>query len=372
MDCILEVNGLKKTFALSNKQRMINKTNDKYKVAVNNLSFKAYKGEIYGLLGPNGAGKTNILEALYFLSLGRSFRVNDHYDLIKKGKEQAEILAEIETGEITRKIHIILTKDTKQIFINNKLVTKTSDLAKTVNVLLFEPKDVLLFKGLPKNRRNFLDISIAKKSNPYLEYISKYNLLLKERNEILKQEKIDLNLLEINTEMILKISGPIISYRQMYIKDINDILIKITRVLTCACDRIEVIYKPFIPYNDNFYQVAKEAYKTNLESDIKHKATSIGVHRDDFQVKWNNKDIAEYGSQGENRIAAIALKLSPYFLIEDKDKRPIIALDDVMSELDQKHRQKLIDFLKKFEQVFITATNLEINGANQLRLKKEN
>ena len=88
-------------------------------------------------------------------------------------------------------------------------------------------------------------------------------------------------------------------------------------------------------------------------------------------MNLNGRDVGEYGSQGENRIAALALKLSPYFLIEDKDKRPIIALDDVMSELDQNNRLRLITFLKKFEQVFITATRLEVNGASHYQIKKK-
>ena len=104
---------------------------------------------------------------------------------------------------------------------------------------------------------------------------------------------------------------------------------------------------------------------------MRRKATSIGVHREDFSVNLNGRDIGEYGSQGENRLAALALKLSPDFLIEDRDKRPIIVLDDVMSELDQNNRLRLIEFLKKFEQVFITATRLEVAGANHYQIKKK-
>ena len=104
---------------------------------------------------------------------------------------------------------------------------------------------------------------------------------------------------------------------------------------------------------------------------MKKKVTSIGIHREDFSVNLNGRDVGEYGSQGENRLVALALKLSPYFLIEDRDKRPIVALDDVMSELDQNHRLRLITFLKKFEQVFITATRLEISGATHYQIKKK-
>lgn len=323
------------------------------------------------LTGPNGAGKTNIVESLYYLSLARSFRVNDDDDLIKNGKDKAEIDAVVTEGKINRKIKIIITKEGKQVFINNKPVSKLSELAKCMNVVLFEPKDVMLFRGSPKARRNFLDISISKKSSPYLDYISRYEKVLKERNEILKGDSIDRILLEANTEMLVKLSGPIVSYRQMYVKDINDILIKITRALTGEDNQIQVIYKPFVDFDENFQKNATELFKRAEDNDLKKKATSIGVHREDISVTLNGRDVGEFGSQGENRIAALALKLSPYFLIEDKDKRPIVALDDVMSELDQSHRQRLIMFLKKFEQVFITATRLEVEDANHYQLKKK-
>ena len=324
------------------------------------------------LTGPNGAGKTNIVEALYYLSLARSFRINDDENLIKKGKDKAEIEALVSEGKITRKIRIIITEDGRQVFINNKPAQRLSELSKCVNVVLFEPKDVMLFRGPPKARRDFLDISISKKSSPYLDYISRYDKVLRERNEILKSDNIDQILLDTTTEMLAKLSGPIISYRQMYVKDINDILIKITRALTGEDNKIEVIYKPFVEGDPNSVtKNAKEALKRAEESDKKKKATSIGVHREDISVSLNGRDIGEFGSQGENRIAALALKLSPYFLIEDKDKRPVVALDDVMSELDQTHRQRLITFLKKFEQVFITATRLEVEGASSYQIKKK-
>ncbi len=342
-------------------------------------NFRNHKFAIYEfspklnvLTGHNGAGKTNIVEAIYYLSLARSFRTNNDEDLITKGKDTAEIETVIIEGDIKRRIKIIITKTGKQILINNKPVSKLSELARCVNVVLFEPKDVMLFRGLPKDRRNFLDVSISKKLSTYLDYISRYDKVLKKRNEILKSNNIDKDLLDTTTEMLVKLSGPIISYRQMYVKDINDILIKITRALTGACVKIEVIYKSFVEYNQDFIKNATEAFKRAEDGDLKHKATSIGIHREDFSVALNGRDIGEFGSQGENRIAALALKLCPYLLIDDRDKRPIVVLDDVMSELDQEHQERLITFLKKFEQVFITATELEIDGASHYILKNKN
>ena len=323
------------------------------------------------ITGPNAVGKTNIVEAIQYLSLGHSFRTNDICDLIQKGQNQAKIELIIKEGEIERKIIAVLLKTGQVISINEKPIKKLSELSKVVNVILFEPKDVLLFRGAPKERRNFLDVSISKKSPNYIQYLSNYEKLLRERNEILKASKIDENLLEINTDMLVKTSHAIVKYRKAYAEDINDILNKITRALTGTCEKFELHYYPFIQPNSEFEENAKNAFKKALENDLRIKATSIGCHREDLSMSLNDRDIGEFGSQGENRIAALALKLAPYFLIEDKEKRPIVVLDDIMSELDQTHKQNLINFLKRFEQVFITATRLEIEGSKHYQIKKK-
>lgn len=321
------------------------------------------------LTGPNGVGKTNVMEAIYYLSLARSFKNTENENLVFKGTEEAEVSAVIMEGSKIRKIRILISREGRKVFINNKPVSRISDLSKSMNVVLFEPKDVNLFCGPPKARRSFIDISISKKSDPYLEYISRYEKVLRQRNDILKSNDINKTLLDTTTEMLIKLSGPIISYRQMYIKDINDILIKIARTLTGAKNQVEIIYKPFVEYGPDFNKEALKAFKGAESNDIRRKVTSIGIHREDFTVNLNGRDIAEFGSQGENRIIALALKLSPYFIIEDKDKHPVVVLDDVMSELDEYHSRRLITFLKKLEQVFITSTQLQVNGANQYQLK---
>ena len=320
--------------------------------------------------GPNAAGKTNIIEAIYYLSIARSFRGVEDDELICKGSEYAEIDSEVLEGTIRRKIHILITKKGRQVLLNGKKVSKLSELTKCVNVLLFEPKDVMLFRGSPRERRNFLDINLSKKYPVYLEYISRFEKILKERNEMLKSDIIDEKLLAANTELFVKYAAPIVEYRTRYIKDINDILIKITRAITGVRGKIEILYKPFIPFDKDFKSRATEALNAALENDLRHKATSIGPHREDFSVSLNKRDIGAFGSQGENRLVALSLKLSPYFLIEDKEKKPVVVLDDVMSELDQTHQENLIKFLKKFKQVFITATELDIDGANPLKITK--
>ena len=328
-----------------------------------------FKKNLNIFTGPNAAGKTNIVEAIHYLSLARSFRTSEDEELISKGSQQAEIQAVCAEGELNRKIQIIISKNGKSAFINGKPISRIIDLFNTTNVLLFEPDDVKMFRDTPSKRREFLDVNLCKKSKPYLDYSSKYKKVLRERNEILKSENVDKDLLDSTTELLVKLSGPIVSYRQMYVKDINDILNKITRALTGEKGKLEIIYKPFVEYGRDFTKQATEAFKRAEERDLHQKATSIGVHREDFSIALNGRDIGQFGSQGENRIVAIALKLSPYFLIDDKDKRPIVVLDDVMSELDKAHGVRLIKFLQKLEQVFITATNLKVEGAAQYQIK---
>ena len=320
------------------------------------------------LVGPNTAGKTNVAESIYYLSIAKSFRTDEDKELITNSKDKAEIEAICSEGQLNRKIKIIITREGRQILLNGKPTTR-SELSKNVNVLLFEPKDVLMFRGSPKTRRTFLDINLCKKSQPYLDYLARYNKVLKERNDLLKSNNVDPVLLEATTEMLVKLSDPIVLYRQMYVKDINDILIKITRALTGVEGKLEIIYRPFVEPGKDFQKNALEAFKRAEERDLHQKATSIGIHREDFSICLNGRDIGQFGSQGENRIVALALKLSPYFLIDDKYKRPVIVLDDVMSELDKEHCVRLINFLKKFEQVFITATNLKIAGAAQYQIE---
>ena len=337
-----------------------------------NHSYKEleFSNGINVITGMNTAGKTNIVEAIYYLSLARSFRGVDDEDIINRSSEYAEIDSLVVEGSLKRKIHIIITKKGRSVLVNGKKVSKLSDLSKCVNVLLFEPKDVLLFRGTPKERRNFLDINLSKQFPIYLEYISRYEKALRQRNELLKSGNYDQKLLDTVTEMLVKYSGPIIKYRAMYVKDINDILIKITRALTGVKEKIEIHYRPFVSDTSDFDKVALDAYNRALESDLKHKATSIGIHREDISVSLNGKDIGTFGSQGENRLVALALKISPYFMVKDEDKKPVIVLDDVMSELDEEHQTRLIKFLKNFSQVFITGTELDIDGATHIQLNK--
>ena len=324
------------------------------------------------IVGDNASGKTNIVEAIHFLSLARSFRTSETSELIKYERQFATIEARVEEDTIHKNITAILTPSSKKITCNKKPIRKISELSNLINVIVFEPKDALMFSDSPLVRRNFLDINLSKKSPVYLENLMMFDKLLKERNTLLKEDNVDEIQLGIVTSQLISVQEVLCKYRQAYISEINSVLSKIITSIKGQDEEAHLEYYPFVKVDDKFVDIATRAYERIKESDIKHKVTQIGIHREDMKMILNGKDISTHGSQGENRLAVIALKLCPFFLIEDKDKKPIVVLDDVMSELDKTHQDRLLKFLEKLEQVFITSTKLTIKNASVYEVKKAN
>jgi DNA replication and repair protein RecF len=321
------------------------------------------------IVGDNAEGKTNIVEAIHYLSLARSFRTTEDVNLIKDKSDYAVIDAEILEGDIKKKINVVITGSGKKVKSNSKAINRLSELSELVNVVVFEPPRVMLFKESPKARRDFLDISLSKQSPMYLEYITNYESALRERNELLKSDKPNKTQLDVVTNIIVDVAEKIVRYREMYVEQINKVLSKVVTSIKGEKEVAKIKYLPFVRPDANYQTNAKSAFSKALEGDLKKRVTSIGPHREDFKMSLNGKEVAKYGSQGENRILALALTLSPYFLIEDKDKRPIVVLDDIMSELDEENKERLLSFLSKFEQVFITSTSLEVINATVYEVK---
>lgn len=307
------------------------------------------------IYGPNGSGKTNLVEAIYYLSLTRSFRTNNEDSLINLKTDNFKIKARICRDFGSNYVYIFKNKEGKYIEINNKNIKKISEINKSTNCLIFSPKDVNLLKDLPKERRNFMNLLISKIDDEYLKDFIQFNKILKNRNAILKENSIDLKLLNVVTKQLIEVSKKLYSFRKRYLKKLDEALKNAySKIAKDENKLIEIVYKPIIDNLKSFEEIATRMYKDSLEEDLKKKTTTIGVHKEDFMIKVNGKNVGIYGSQGENRIATLALKLAPYYLKENN--KPIIILDDVLSELDDKHQSNLLSMLKDFEQVFITST----------------
>jgi len=306
--------------------------------------------------GPNGAGKTNIVEAIFYLAFASSFRTNEDVDLIYQNQPLAYLEGVFSDGKYPQKVQIELQAAGKKIAVNGHGIRRLSELNNVANVLVFTPKDVLFFDDAPRIRRRYLDTNISKNASYYLRTLLVAEKALKERNRLLKQQNPDLTHLEIMTDKLIQASEGIVDYRAEYIihlqKAFNYVLSKITTGLM----NVKLRYLPFINLGENWRERAKTAYQRTLPYDLEHHGTSIGYQREDIIAEIDDQPITASASQGQKRLIAIAIKLAPYFLVEEEAKKPIIILDDGLSELDEKHRKKVLEFLTPLNQTFITTT----------------
>ncbi len=320
------------------------------------------------IYGDNASGKTNLVEGIYYFAFARSFRCKDDSLLKRNGETAAYLRTIYDRYGYDSKIEIALPPVGKRILINDKKVSKVSELSKQLNIIYFIPNDVNLLKATPKERRNFLDMIISKVNTSYLDLIVDYNKVLKERNALLKEENVDLNLLEVIDQKYVDLNYKIYKFRIEFIRKVNNVLPQVFNKLFLKDVKAKMIYKSFVKNYQTKDELA-EYIKSQHDVDIKFKISVSGVQKDDFSLIVDDKDIGKYGSQGENRLSVICLKMVNYFLSED-DNKPIVILDDVLSELDKEHENSLIEFLKTLEQVFITSTKkYEIENVHYYYIK---
>ena len=315
--------------------------------------------------GQNAQGKTNIIESIFLCSMGKSFRTNKDKELIKIGKEKS--IVEIEFQKIDRdgKIKIELSNK-KNIYINNIKIKKLSELLGKINIVIFTPDDIEIIKGSPQNRRRFLDIMISQLRPNYMHILSMYLKNIEQRNNYLKQIKElnkDENLLEIWDEKISEYTSKVYIYRKEFIEKIINKIKKIHYEITQGKEEIEIEYISNCENKEKYLELLKQRRKL----DIIKGYTTKGIHRDDFIIYINGKELSTYGSQGQQRTAILSLKLSELNIIFDEiGEYPILLLDDFMSELDSLRRSNLLRNINN-TQVIITCTDkLTLENLNYL------
>lgn len=310
------------------------------------------------IIGNNGSGKTNIIEAIYYLSLTKSFRAPDEI-LIKENTPFAIIESKIKE-ENTNNYKIVLTQNSKNIKINNKQINRLSDYISKINVILFSVEDMKLIKDNPSAHRKLITMDLSSIDNEYLILLSTYNRVLKQRNTYLKQMMINStlpkNYLNIITEKLVDLNLKIYKKRKEYIKSINSFISEIFYQIT---NRENLT----IDYITNIKYFAKEEllkdFDKNLMKDINYGKTTIGIHLDDYVFKINNQNIKAYLSEGETKNAVISYKLSEIKYCQSVLKKsPILLLDDLFSELDKNKINNILQFLDKDIQTFITTTDI--------------
>ena len=321
------------------------------------------------IYGDNAQGKTNILESIFICSLGKSFRTNKEKELINKEKEFAKI--EMKSSKEDRDIKINFEINEKKKFsINGIPVKRTSEILGKNYIVLFTPEDITILKNEPSKRRRFLNIMISQLRPMYVHLLNQYNKTIEQRNTYLKQIKYEgkpISNLDIWDEQIVELGTKIYEYRKEFIEKINKKIYDIHLKTTENKEEIKV------KYISNIGKNYLECLKKNKNSDIQKGYTQIGIHRDDFEIYINDNPVSIYGSQGQKRTTIISLKLAEANVIYDEiGERPVILLDDFMSELDKKRIQGLFENIKE-NQVIITCTDsFKINNTKYKLYKVTN
>ena len=310
--------------------------------------------------GDNAQGKTNILESIFLCSMGKSFRIKKEKELIKLGEKNAEIEINYNKSDRGGKIDYIIS-DKKQIKINDIKINKLSELLGNINTVMFSPDDIEILKGGPQKRRKFLNMMISQLRPKYVYNYNLYMQTLEQRNNYLRQiknENKSENLLEIWDEKLVEYAEIIYKYRYEFINKIKEKIEKIHYNITNEKEKISMHYISDFNNIENF----KNKLKNNRKQDIQKGYTSIGIHRDDFIIYINKKELSIYGSQGQFRTSILSLKLAELYTIYDEiGEYPILLLDDFMSELDDSRRKKFIEN--------ITETQVLITGTHKLALE---
>lgn len=321
------------------------------------------------LYGDNAQGKTNILEAIYIAGTTKSHKGSKDRELIYFDEEESHIRMKVHKDVMDYQIDMHLKKSkTKGIAINGLPIKRARELFGVVNIVFFSPQDLNIIKDGPGERRKFVDFELCQLDGIYLNDLTNYNKCLNQRNKLLKDlyyQPSLLSTLEVWDEQLIYYGTRIIHRRKQFIQDLNQIIYTIHKNLTGQKEEILLTYEPNVEEINYREQLSK-----NSESDCKMKTTSVGPHRDDICVLVNGIDIRKYGSQGQQRTAALSLKLSEIQFVKQIIKdTPVLLLDDVLSELDSNRQNYLLSSIKDI-QTIITCTGLDDFVEKQFEVNK--
>lgn len=308
--------------------------------------------------GDNAQGKTNILEAVYLSGTTKSHKGSKDRDMIRFGEDEAHLRTFVKKKETDYQIDIHLKKNkTKGIAINGVPIRKASELFGIANFVFFSPEDLGIIKQGPSERRRFLDMELCQLDRLYLHNLGKYNRIVNQRNKLLKDLRFQRDLedtLDIWDEQLAKYGAKVIEGREIFVAQLGSILGEIHEKLTGGKEKLQISYEKNVSKEE-----IRSCIRKSRERDLKLKTSSVGPHRDDLLFLADSVDIRRFGSQGQQRTAALSLKLSEIELV----KRiiydtPILLLDDVLSELDQNRQNYLLNSIHDI-QTMITCTGLD-------------
>ena len=335
------------------------------------------------IYGENAQGKTNLLESIYFLALTKSHRSFIDDNLIKEGEKIAKLSAVLSNNDIDRTLKIVLSSASKKMFIDDYNYKKVSDYVSTMNVIIFYPEDLELVKGGPIVRRRYINLELSQLYSNYMDILSDYNKLIRIKGNYLKEikggKRFDDNYFSILNDYIIKKSILIYIMRKKFIDKINSYASKIYYDLS-GMEGFNIRYKTSISMEDNnkerIYNELLELSLDLVNDEMKMGKNLLGPNFDDFEFYIDDMNIKKFGSQGQQRMAVLAIKLSEIEIFKNYlGTSPILLLDDVFSELDSVKRNNLLKYVNSSIQTIITTTDLDnidskiVDGAKLFNIK---
>lgn len=329
-------------------------------------------------IGDNGQGKTNLLESIYISSIGRTFRLNSEDELINFNENGSRVKLSLIKNNYDLEVEINLNKNKKkQVFINRVKLDKTSEMIGVLTNVIFTPDDMKIIKGSPTERRRFINIDISQIKPKYKYLLNNYKKILSERNAILKGyniKKENKQIINIWDEYLINLGTEIIYYRNEYIKKLKKYAIDIYSEISGNKEKLNLKYLCNI---GNIYEleniekskikdIFEKKIKENILSEIQRGVSLYGPHKDDLSILVNDKECKYFASQGQQRSAILSIKLAEIEIIkEENNEYPILLLDDVLSELDNKRKSYLINYIKGIQTVITTTDDEDLRKLTQ-------
>ncbi len=315
-------------------------------------------------IGNNAQGKTNLLESIYYCSIGKSTKTSRDKELIRWGENTSKVKIEVQKEFYQSSIEVITRdKEKKSIMINNIPIKRIGELMGELTVIFFSPDEIRLIKDAPQDRRRFMDIDISQLSRNYFYLLCRYDKVLNQRNKLLKFTK-DYEALKdaisIWDEQLSDIASKIIFYRIDFINKLSKPARDIHHFITNGKEELKVTYQGVTGGNvEEIKAKLQKGLIDNLHKDYDLGYTTLGPHRDDLKVIINDIDIRSFGSQGQQRLATLSLKLAELDLFkQERNETPVLLLDDVLSELDDTRQRNLLKIIGS-TQTIITGTKYD-------------
>ena len=323
------------------------------------------------IYGDNAQGKTNILESMYVCATSKSHRGSKDREIIRFDNDESHIKVNVKKNDMNYRIDMHLKKNKpKGIAVNGIPIKRAVELFGILNIVFFSPEDPNIIKNGPSERRRFIDMELSQLDKIYLDCLINYNKVVNQRNSLLKEYAFSgrediISSLDIWDMQLVKYGNDVIKSREKFVKEINDLVKSIHTKLSGDREQLEIIYEPCVKEQDFESELVRVR-----DRDLKFKCTNIGPHKDDMCFLINGMDVRKYGSQGQQRTAALSLKLAEIELVKQIiHDTPVLFLDDVLSELDSRRQNFLLDSIGNI-QTMITCTGLDEFINNRFSINK--